>query len=159
MDEGLHAAAPESFSTRIREAILFIAPPVFVPPPQIDEQYLKGHCCSTHYYDSLTLVSRHWSWFNADVLGLIRGKYSLPIAAAKIGEHAIRKSIQEQLGYLKADAEILIDGKKAYGYTDDGKYKGDFSSQQKAMDESMNAADGPKVLNYTLWNYCPDNSH
>ncbi|PIL33085.1 hypothetical protein GSI_04534 [Ganoderma sinense ZZ0214-1] len=167
------------FSTRIRalhpEAILFIAPPVFVPPPQIDEQCLKGRCCySTHYYDGLTLVSRHWSWYNADALGLIRGKYSSPVAAAKIGERAIRKSIQEQLGYLKADAEILgayptiigeigipydMDGKKAYGYTDGGKYKGDFSSQQKAMDASMNAADGPNVLNYTLWNYCPDNSH
>nr|VWO94529.1 Carboxylic ester hydrolase (EC [Ganoderma boninense] len=169
----------EVFSMRIRElhpeAILFVAPPVFVPPPQIDEQYLKGRCCySTHYYDGLTLVSRHWSWYNADALGLIRGKYSSPIAAAKIGERAIRKSIQEQLGYLKADADILgayptiigeigipydMDGKKAYGYTDGGKYKGDFSSQQKAMDASMNAADGPNVLNYTLWNYCPDNSH
>ena len=27
------------------------------------------------------------------------------------------------------------------------------------MDASMNAADGPNVLNYTIWNYCPDNSH
>ena len=51
MDEGLHAAAPESFSTRIREAILFIAPPIFVPPPQIDEQYLKGRLWE--YYAAL----------------------------------------------------------------------------------------------------------
>ncbi|KAI0695096.1 glycoside hydrolase [Cerioporus squamosus] len=169
----------QAFATRIREshpeAILFVAPPVFVPPPQLDERYLKGRCClSTHYYDGLTLLTRHWNWFNADALGIIRGKYSSNLPAVKIGEKAIRKSLQEQLGYLKDDAKILgayptiigeigipydMDGKKAYGYTDDGKYKGDFSSQQKALDASMNASDGPNVLNYTIWNYCPDNSH
>ncbi|KAI0738047.1 glycoside hydrolase [Daedaleopsis nitida] len=167
------------FATRIRqshpEAILFVAPPVFAPPPQLDESYLKGRCClSTHYYDGLTLVTRHWSNINADALGLIRGKYSSTLPAVRIGERAIRKCLQEQLGYLKDDAKILgayptiigeigipydMDGKKAYGWTDGGKYKGDFSSQQKALDASMNAADGSNALNYTIWNYCPDNSH
>ena len=169
----------QTFATRMREshpeAILFVAPPVFHPPPQLDERYLKGRCClSTHYYDGLTLVTRHWNWFNADALGLIRGKYSSNLPAVRIGERAIRKSIQEQLGYLKDDAKVLgayptiigeigipydMDGKKAYGWTDGGKYKGDFSSQQKALDASLNAADGPNALNYTVWTYCPDNSH
>ncbi|KAI0713706.1 glycoside hydrolase [Earliella scabrosa] len=169
----------EAFATRMREshpeAILFVAPPVFAQPPPLDERFLKGRCClSHHYYDGLTLVTRHWNWFNADALGLIRGKYSSTLPAVKIGEGAIRKSLQEQLGYLKDDAKILgayptiigeigipydMDGKKAYGWTDNGKYKGDFSSQQKALDASMNAADGPNALNYTIWNYCPDNSH
>ncbi|KAI0648477.1 glycoside hydrolase [Trametes meyenii] len=169
----------QAFGVRMRqshpEAILFVAPPVFVPPPEIGEDYLKGRCCySTHYYDGLTLVTRHWNWFNADALGLLRGKYSSTLPAVKIGERAIRKSLQEQLGYLKEDAKILgayptiigeigipydMDGKKAYGWTDGGKYKGDFSSQQKAFDASMNAADGPNALNYTIWTYCPDNSH
>ena len=169
----------QTFATRMRqshpEAILFVAPPVFAPPPQLDERYLKGRCClSTHYYDGLTLVSRHWNWFNADALGLIRGKYSSTVGAVRVGERAIRKSLQEQLGYLKADAKILgeyptiigeigvpydMDGKKSYGWTDDGKYKGDYSNQQKALDASLNAADGPNGLNYTIWTYCPDSSH
>ncbi|KAI0792611.1 glycoside hydrolase superfamily [Abortiporus biennis] len=168
-----------SFASRIRqshpEAILFVAPPVFSPPPSIPEDDLKGRCClSTHYYDGLTLLTRHWNWFNADALGVLRGKYSSPLLAVKIGEPVIRKSLQEQLGTLQQDATILgayptiigeigipydMDDKKAYGWTDDGKYKGDFSSQQKALDASLNAADGPNALNYTIWTYCPDNSH
>lgn len=170
----------QSFASRIRrshpEAILFVAPPVFAPPPQIDEDELKGRCClSTHYYDGLTLLTRHWHWFNADALGVLRGKYGgSTLPAVKVGEKAIRKSIQEQLGILQDDAQILgsyptiigeigipydMDDKKAYGWTDKGKHKGDYSSQQKALDASLNAADGPNALNYTIWTYCPDNSH
>ncbi|EMD34286.1 glycoside hydrolase family 5 protein [Gelatoporia subvermispora B] len=169
----------QAYAERIRQshpdAIMFVAPPVFAPPPIIEQGYLQGRCCySAHYYDGLTLVTRHWNWFNADALGLLRKKYSSKYAAVKIGEGAIRKSIQEQLGVLKADAPILgpyptiigeigipydMDSKRAYGFTDNGKYKGDYSSQQRALDASLNAADGPNALNYTIWNYCPDNSH
>ncbi|KAI0344960.1 glycoside hydrolase family 5 protein [Trametopsis cervina] len=169
----------EAFTGRMRkshpEAILFIAPPVFTMPVPFSEQHLKGRCCySTHYYDGLTLITRSWHWFNADALGVLRGKYKSPVQALKIGEKAIRKSIQEQLGVLKTDAAILgsyptiigeigipydMDKKRAYGYTDNGKYKGDYTSQQKALDASLNAADGPNGLNYTIWTYCPDNSH
>ncbi|PIL32274.1 hypothetical protein GSI_05519 [Ganoderma sinense ZZ0214-1] len=41
-----------------------------------------------------------------------------------------------------------MEGKKAYGCTNGGEYHGDFSSQQKTMDASMNAADG---LNRVDW--------
>lgn len=169
----------QAFGARMRkaqpEAILFVAPPVFAPPPPISEQDLKGRCCySTHYYDGLTLVTRHWNWFNADALGILRGKYKSPVQAVKIGERAIRKSLQEQLGVLKDDCKILgsyptiigeigipydMDGKKAYGYTDGGKYRGDYTSQQKALDASLNATDGPNALSYTIWTYCTDSSH
>ncbi|KAI0085925.1 glycoside hydrolase superfamily [Irpex rosettiformis] len=169
----------EAFCSRMREAhpeaILFIAPPVFAPPPQISDDLLKGRCCySTHYYDGLTLITRSWHFFNADALGVLRGKYKSPIQAVKFGERAIRKSFQEQLGTLQSDAKILgayptiigeigtpydMDGKRSYGYTDNGKYKGDYTNQQKALDASLNAADGPNGLNYTIWTYCPDSSH
>lgn len=169
-----------AYASRIRkshpEAILFVAPPVFAMPPEIDEADLAGRCCySTHYYDGLTLITRHWNWFNADALGLIRGKYKSMLQAIRIGESAIRKSIQEQLGVLKSDALILgaqyptiigeigipydMDDKRSYGYTDGGRYKGDYTNQQKALDASLNAADGPNALNYTAWTYCPDSSH
>ncbi|KAF8256359.1 glycoside hydrolase [Lactarius quietus] len=169
----------QAWARRIRkahpEAIHFVAPPVFAEPPSLPEEDLAGRCAySAHYYDGLTLVTRHWNWFNADALGLLRGKYRSKFQALKIGESAIRRSLQSQLGILKDDAPILgsyptmigeigipfdMDGRKAYGYTDGGRYKGDYSSQQKALDASLNAADGPNSLNYTIWTYCPDNVH
>ncbi|KAH8114224.1 glycoside hydrolase [Phellopilus nigrolimitatus] len=169
-----------AYSARIREAhpegIHFIEPPVFALPPTLDEpDDLRGRCCySGHYYDGLTLVTRHWNWFNADALGLLRGKYKSTWMAAKFGERAIRQSLQEQLTMLKSDAEILgpyptiigeigtpfdMDNKRSYGWTDGGKHAGDYSSQQRALDASLNAADGPNALNYTIWTYCPDSSH
>jgi hypothetical protein len=169
------------FAARIRgahaEAILFVNPPVFSVPPALEEEDVRGRCAySAHYYDGLTLVSRHWNWFNADALGMMRGKYASMLQAIRIGEGAIRKCLVEQLGMLKADAQVLgagayptligeigipydMDGKRAYGYTDGGKYKGDYSRQQRALDASMNAADAGNALSYTIWTYCPDNGH
>ncbi|KAF8552990.1 hypothetical protein OG21DRAFT_1315529 [Imleria badia] len=172
------------YVTRIRaahpSAIAFIQASVFAIPPKVPESLLKGRAChSTHYYDGLTLMTRHWHMFNADALGIVRGKYSSPIFAAKFGEKAIRASIQSQLGILKSDGVQLgadvpeprryptiigeigtpmdMDDKKAYDPT--RKEYGDYSSQEHALDASLNATDGPNVLSYTVWTYCPDNSH
>ena len=169
----------QAYARRVRqahpEAIHFVAPPVFAQPPPLDERDLGGRCAySTHYYDGLTLITRHWNWFNADALGVLRGRYRSPVQAVKLGERAIRKSLREQLGILKGDAVILgayptmigeigipydMDDRAAYGYTDGGRHRGDYSNQQKALDASINAMDGANALNYTLWNYCPDSSH
>lgn len=169
----------QAFASRIRkahpESIMFVAPPVFAAPPSIPATDLQGRCCySPHYYDGMTLIKRRWHPFNGDALGVVRGNYSSPMLAAKFGENAIRKSIQKQLGIFKEDAAILgpyptiigeigipfnLDDGRAYGFTNNGKYKGDYSNQQKALDASLNATDGPNALNYTIWTYCPDNSH
>ena len=169
----------QAWARRIRkahpEAIHFVAPPVFAQPPSLPAEDLAGRCAySAHYYDGLTLVTRHWNWFNADALGLLRGKYRTKLQALRVGEGAIRRSLQSQLGMLKEDAPILgcyptmigeigipfdMDGRKAYGWTNGGRYRGDYSSQQRALDASLNASDGPNALNYTIWTYCPDNVH
>jgi hypothetical protein len=52
-----------------------------------------------------------------------------------------------------------MDAKRSYGYTDGGKYKGDYSRQERALDASLNAADGENCLNWTVWTYCSDSSH
>ncbi|KAF7368981.1 Glycoside hydrolase family 5 protein [Mycena venus] len=168
-----------AFASRIRsahpEAILFVQPPVFARPPTLEPDVLAGRgAYSGHYYDGLTLITRHWNWFNADALGLLRGKYSSTLQAVKIGASAIRKSLQEQLGMLKGDALTLgafptiigeigtpfdMDAKRAYYGDNKGRGVGDYSAQEKALDASLNAADGPNALNYTVWTYCPDSSH
>ncbi|KAJ7716358.1 glycoside hydrolase family 5 protein [Mycena olivaceomarginata] len=168
-----------AFATRIRsahpEAILFVQPPVFARPPTLEDDVLAGRgAYSGHYYDGLTLITRHWNWFNADALGLLRGKYSSTLQAVKIGTSAIRKSLQEQLGILKGDALTLgafptiigeigtpfdMDNRRAYYGDAKGRGVGDYSAQEKALDASLNAADGPNALNYTVWTYCPDSSH
>jgi hypothetical protein len=91
------------------EAIHFIQPPVMKRPPEVPKSHLgKRACLSPHYYDGLTLLTRHWNWFNADALGLLRGKYSTVLQAVKIGESAIRNSFQQQLGILREDTlEVL----------------------------------------------------
>lgn len=172
-----HAIAyGEAIRTVHPEAVLFIQAPVFHRPPNLPQSLLRGRACnSPHYYDGLTLMTKHWNWFNADALGMIRKKYWSIIQAIRVGETAIRKSIQDQLGMFKDDTrEVLgqyptlvgeigvpydMDDKKSYGYTEGGKYEGDYSPQQRALDCSLNATDGPNCLNYTIWTYCPDNSH
>ena len=160
------------------EHIPFIQPTVFAQPPPLDDDDLKGRCCfSTHYYDGLTLMTRHWNWFNADALGVLRGKYASPVLAVKFGERAIRKSIREQLGVLKDDGLTILgayptmvgeigtpmdmDHKYSYGMSPEAgpKGKGDYSRQTKALDASLQAADGMNALNYTIWTYAPDSSH
>ncbi|KAI6110307.1 glycoside hydrolase family 5 protein [Pisolithus croceorrhizus] len=89
-------------------AIAFVQVPVFAVPPEVPETLLQGRACAApHYYDGLTLISRHWNWYNADALGMIRGKYSHPVFAVRLGEKAIRACIRSQLGVLKADAVQL----------------------------------------------------
>ncbi|KAG1723487.1 uncharacterized protein EDB91DRAFT_1351177 [Suillus paluster] len=52
-----------------------------------------------------------------------------------------------------------MDVKRSYGYTDGGKYKVDYSRQERALDASLNAADGDNCLNWTVWTWCPDSSN
>ena len=111
------------------------------------------------------------------------------MAAVKIGERAIRNSLREQIGYLKDDVGVLgntkveedmekyglgkyptligeigtpfdMDDKKSYGFSSGGRYLGDYSSQEKALDASLNACDGGRAVNWTVWTYVgDDHSH
>ncbi|GAA6008984.1 hypothetical protein JCM10207_004055 [Rhodosporidiobolus poonsookiae] len=151
------------------EAIHFIHSPVFQLPPKIDCPEVQNRAAhSTHFYDGLTLVTKHWNWFNADALGILRGKYASVVLGVKVGEAAIRRCMRSQLGMLRQDCfdalgqyptmmgEIGIpydlDKKKAYS-------DGNYSAQVRALDASLNACDGTNMLNVTIWDYCPDNSH
>ena len=155
------------------EAIHFVLPPVFEVPPSLSEpEYTqaisKRAVLSTHFYDGLTLVTKHWNWFNADAVGLLRGKYATLPLAVRVGEPAIRKCMRDQLGYLRQDVldcmgnfpsmmgEIGIpydlDKKQAYRTRD-------YRNQVHAMDASLSACDGTNLFNYSIWTYNPENTH
>ncbi|ORY72229.1 glycoside hydrolase superfamily [Leucosporidium creatinivorum] len=143
------------------EAIHFIQSPVFQVPPKIEGPEIQGRAAhSSHFYDGLTLVTKHWNWFNADALGILRGHYASVLLGVKVGESAIRRCMRDQLGMLRSDGltalgqfptimgEIGIpfdlDKKKAY-------VDGDYSGHIRALDASLNACDGGNMLNYSIW--------
>ncbi|KAI8927737.1 glycoside hydrolase superfamily [Entophlyctis helioformis] len=153
------------------DAVIFVEPPVNVYPPKFDVG--KGDpsgplCYAPHWYDGLTLVTKTFNtWYNVDYIGFKRGKYSSIAFAIRLGEAGIRSAFKSQLNMIRQEGvqqmglypcvigEIGIpydmDDKKAY-------LTGDYASQTKAMDANMSALER-NLLNFTLWNYCSDNSN
>ncbi|KAK9478127.1 glycoside hydrolase superfamily [Lipomyces japonicus] len=154
-----------------QDAILFCQTPVLAPPPNFKALgALKPRMVFTpHYYDGLTLIRKHWSSFwNVDVVGVLRGKYWSPVFALKFGENAIRNCLRNQLQTLKDEgiesfgqgvpclmSEIGIpfdmNDKKAYS-------NGDYSTQIRALDANIFALEGAN-LHHTFWVYSATNSH
>jgi hypothetical protein len=118
---------------------------------------------ASHYYDGLTLLTKHWNkFYNVDVFGLLRHKYSSPAFAVRLGSTAIRNCLRDQLSAIREEGigkmgerpslftEIGIpfdmDDKHAY-------QTGDYRSQTAALDANMFALEGSGTAGYTLWTY------
>jgi hypothetical protein len=152
-----------------KEAIIFVEPPVTDPAPYMQADLThKRLCYAPHWYDGLTLINKKFnSMFTVDVVGLQRGNYVSPVFALKFGEQGIKSCFSSQLATLKEEGQEYLgdfpcimgeigipfdlDDKNAYS-------TGDYSSQIKAMNANMVALES-NYLNFTLWNYCPDNSN
>ncbi|KIO29472.1 hypothetical protein M407DRAFT_227596 [Tulasnella calospora MUT 4182] len=163
----------KSWSQSIRkahpEAIVFIQPPLFKPPPNMSESDMKGRVAySPHFYDGLTMITRHWNWFNSSTIHVLRKRIHI-IQSFKVGDESIKKNFQEQLALFREDVNenvgaypvVLgetgtpfdVDSKRSYGMTHGGVYIGNHVQQQKALDASLGATDGSNVYNYTIWAY------
>lgn len=153
-----------------KEIFLLAQPCAMGLPPKLKESaFMDGRVIySPHFYDGLTLVQKHWSnLWNVDVVGVLRGKYSTPAFAIKIGKSAIRNCLRDQLKVIKQEGvqslgnvpclmsetgmPFDLDNKKAYD-------SGDFSSQRDALDALGFALEGAQ-LNHALWTYCSKNAH
>lgn len=163
-----------SFSREItsihKDAIIFVEPPVNAIPPVIDfiKEGLHRVCYTPHWYDGLTLMQKNFnSWFNIDYIGFLRGQYSNIAYAIKFGKKGIDSAFKSQLATIKKEGQKQIGNFPCafgeigipYDMNSQAAYKtGNFSTQIKAMDANLKALE-ENFLNFTLWNYCPINTH
>jgi hypothetical protein len=153
------------------DAMMLMQPSPFEIPPTIkgtkdDEDNM---IFASHFYDGITLIMKKWNrLWNVDVLGVLRGRYSTPAFAIKIGETAIRNCFRDQL------KEIVREGKEYMGehpslYTEIGipydmdekkAYEtGDYTNQISAVDANFYAVEGSKAQGLTWWVYTAESSH
>ncbi|KAJ5976777.1 hypothetical protein N7501_000119 [Penicillium viridicatum] len=151
--------------------IMFCQPPVMELPPTLkgtaDDDPNMVH--AAHFYDGLTLVTKHWNrFYNLDIVGLLRGKYLAPAFAIKIGEKSIRRSLRRQLKFLRDESLQLMGDHPLlfseigipYDMDDKNAYKtGDYRSQIEAMDANHFALEGSKANGFALWVYVAENDH
>jgi len=154
------------------ESFMLMQPSPFEIPPVVkgtEDGDDKNMIFASHFYDGITLITKKWNkvW-NIDVLGVLRGKYSSPAFAIKIGETAIRNCFKDQLSTVRQEGidnmgvhpclytEIGI----PYDMDDKHAYKtGDYSSQSAAIDANFYAVEGSKAQGMTWWVYTATNSH
>jgi hypothetical protein len=152
----------ERFSREMRsvapDALIFFEGEPFGGVPNLKNRDRRGMVFAPHWYDGLALVlKKYFSFIGADAE---RRKLV-------IGKRRVRESFKEQLGRYKrrARAELggvpVLIGEIGISFDlDRGRaYRtGNFKKQIKAMDRSLQAAEG-SLLGYAIWNYTPDNSH
>ncbi|KAJ3207218.1 hypothetical protein HDU67_007604 [Dinochytrium kinnereticum] len=163
------------FTTAIRAvhqtAVIFIEPPVNEHPPRWDAKLGDPTwriAYAPHWYDGLTLINKAFNrLFTVDVIGMKRGKYLAPPFALKFGDTGIRACFRAQLNQLRKEGlEFLgqypcIMGEIGIPYDmDDRKaYRtGNYADQEHALDINCAALE-TNLINFTLWNYCSDNSN
>ncbi|KAJ3305775.1 hypothetical protein HDU93_006232, partial [Gonapodya sp. JEL0774] len=75
---------------------------------KVDARAAERMCYAPHWYDGLTLMSKHWrGWFTVDYLNYVRGKYSL-LGAVRIGERATRKAFVEAMDTLWSEGLTML---------------------------------------------------
>lgn len=153
-----------------KDIFLLCQPPTMAIPPNIkDSAFIDSKVIySPHFYDGLTLVQKHWSnLWNVDVLGVLRGRYSSPAFAIRIGRTAIRNCLRDQLKAIKQEGLdnmgqrpcLMSETGMPFDLDDKQAYKsGDYTSQEEALDALGYALEGSQI-HHTLWTYCSLNRH
>jgi hypothetical protein len=155
-----------------QDSFLLIQPSPFEIPPTIagtPDGDDKNLIFASHFYDGITLIMKKWNkvW-NVDVLGVLRGRYSNPAFAIKLGETAIRNCFRDQLREIRREGDqnmgihpsLFTEIGIPYDMDDQYAYKtGDYSSQSAAIDANFFAVEGSGVSGSTWWVYTATNSH
>lgn len=148
-----------------KDCMILLQSAVLEIPPSVegtadDEKRL---IFATHYYDGITLLQKHWNkFYNVDVFGILRHRYSSPVFAVRLGETAIRNCLRDQLKairdegleYLGNHPTLFTEIGIPFDMDDKYAYKtGDYSSQISALDANQFALEGSGSQGYTLWTY------
>ncbi|PWB51605.1 MAG: glycosyl hydrolase family 35 [Anaerolineales bacterium] len=139
-------------------ALIFIETEPDQPPYVMDAQEATEVVYAPHWYDAFVLVKKEYTpWIGVNSLSR-RAVFTPP---------GIRRSYRSQLATLKQQAEGRLSGVPfvlgefgiPYDLHEKHAYQtGDFSIQLKALQRSMQAVED-NLLNYSLWNYSPDNTN
>jgi hypothetical protein len=139
-------------------ALIFTEPEPDQPHYSPGSQDAKGLVYAPHWYDAFVLVKKDYSPFIGVNSHSRRVVFTPP---------AIRHSYSVQIGTLKRQATQELGGVPfvlgEFGISMDLQEKrayrtGDFRIQVKALDRSMQAIEA-NLINFTLWNYSPDNTN
>jgi hypothetical protein len=150
------------FAAAIRSAhpnaLIFLEAQEDTPITRWGAQDVSNVVYAPHWYDAYVLLKKAYVPF----LGIDSLQRKLVVS-----QPVIRRSYKRQLATIKAQAEQQFGGvpfvlgefgipfdlgeKKSY-------HIGDFRLQVKALQRSMQAVED-NLLNYTLWNYTPDNTN
>lgn len=154
-----------------QDRFIFLQNPIFQRPPELKGSSLidKNTVFSSHFYDGMSLMFKTWNkMYNIDTLGIVRGKYLNPIFSIVLGEQNIKKCISRQLRDISTEARQVLGKHVAVIFSEIGMpfdmdnkvaYKtGRYKSQTSAMDAIGYALENNN-LSFSLWCYCPKNSH
>ncbi len=148
--DAIHSAQPDT--------LIFIETEPDQPPYLIGSQEAKGIVYAPHWYDAFVLVKKEYSPF----IGV--NSHSRKVV---LTPPAIRRSYSGQIATLKRHASQNLGGVPfvlgEFGISFDLHEKrayrtGDFGLQVRALQRSMEAIED-NLVNYTLWNYTPDNTN
>lgn len=111
-----------------------------------------------HWYDGVTLIFKRFiPWLGVNlftqqpVFGTRSVNRSYVKQLAEVKTHTARNLGNVPILFGEFGIPFDLNNKKSF-------QNGDFSDQVKAMDRSMQAMDA-NLLNFTLWNYTPDNTN
>ncbi|MCE9500994.1 MAG: cellulase family glycosylhydrolase [Leptospira sp.] len=134
-------------------------------PTELDlnwsEENPKGHATvvnATHWYDPvLLLTKKYYDWFAVHTLKrtIVFGK----VNAREVYENTIKMIRDHSKAFMQNCPTVIGETGIPMDLNDRIAFKRkDYSLHKKALDAIMNAVDR-NLVNVTLWNYTPDNTH
>ncbi|KAI9224685.1 glycoside hydrolase superfamily [Blastocladiella britannica] len=143
----VHLAVPESMT---------------VPPADVDPAQIRDLVYAPHWYDGLTLITKHVWPYNVDFLHIQRGKRNW-ITGLRLGARSVRRGMVDSLALVRDEArEHLGDVPVLMGEIgipfdmDPPTTTVPSAKARRALDGNLAALD-LNALHATLWTYVPEN--